>query len=243
MTAMRIKVPLEYRFPTSDEIYFLEGVNLTPLAPDQMLQLASLPYRDDHFLQLAYSVSYPTLRHYVDEGFLDLIEQLDPDSSNESRLISTSLIQSLVITTNLRSPLYQVKEMKWLKGADFLGSYGMYIIHSTLGFSGELLQKVTSKIVQYSLESCNAFERLLIGLIQPDDSWQFVLVNIRMIPALMKKGASTVKAEIRLYDPTIFVQMITGELSPNDVPCQELESIIKIAGSLEHFKPSNCVLK
>lgn len=236
MSVMRIKEPLNYRFPTPDEVNFLDEVTLEPLAPDQMLQIASSNYRDEHFLQLAYSVSYPTLRHYVDEGFLDLIKQLQKDVSIETSMDSKSSIRSLIIQTNLKSPLYLVREMKWLKGVDFLGSYGMYTIHSTIGFTGELMQMVTNMVVQYSLESCNTFERLLIGLIQPDDHWQLVLVNIRINPALMKKGASTVKAEIRLYDPTILVQMIVGKLSPNNVPCQELKSYIKIAGSLEHFK-------
>ncbi|WP_080837025.1 hypothetical protein [Cohnella massiliensis] len=236
MPVMRIKTLLEYRFPTPDEVYFLDGVLLEPLAPDQMLQLASFPYRDDHFLRLAYSVSYPSLRCYADEGYLDIIKQLQQDASDETSLVPEAPIRCLFIITNLKSPLYQVREIKWLKGTDFLGSYGMYTIHSKLGFSGELMQRVTTQIVQYSLESCNTFERLLIGLIQPDNSWQLVLVNINISPSLMKKGNYLVSMKIRVYDPTIFVQMVTGELNPNDIPCQELKSIANVAGSLLHFK-------
>jgi hypothetical protein len=236
MSVMRIKGLLDYRFPKHDEVYFLEGVILDPLAPDQMLQLASLPYRDNHFLQLAYSVSYPSLRHYADEGCLDLIKHLQQDASIETSLVSKVPIRSLIILTNLKSPLYQVREMKWLKETDFLGSFGIYTIHSKLGFSGELMQRVMTQIVQYSLESCNTFKRLLIGLIQPDNSWHVVLVNAGVFPVNIGKGSSTITVTIRVYDPTDFVKMVIGELNPNDVPCQELKSITKVAGSLQHFK-------
>jgi hypothetical protein len=238
MTAMRIKTPLKYHFPSPDEIYFLEGVTLKPLAPDEMLQLASLPYRDDHFLQVAYSVSFPSLRHYADEGYLDLIKQLRVDSTDKTSLVSDPSIRNLIIQTNLHSPLYQVREMKWHKGSDFLGSYGMYTIHSNLGFSGELMQRVTTQIAQYSLESCNTFNRLLIGLVQPDQSWQIVLVNLGINPVNIKNGHSTISLRMRLYKPTDFIRIVTGEMIPKDVPCQELRSIAIVTGSLDHFKLS-----
>jgi hypothetical protein len=234
---MLIKIPLKYRFPTSDEVYFIEGVTLKPFAPDQMLKVASLPYRDDHFLQVAYSVSFPSLRQYADKGYLDLIKQLCVDSTNNTSLVSDYSIRNLVIQTNLNSRLYQVREMKWLKGSDFLGSYGIYTIHSNLGFSGELMQRVTTQIAQHSLESCNTFNRLLIGLVQPDQSWQIVLVNLGIHPVNIKKGKSTISVRMRIYKPTDFIKIATGKVIPEDVPCQELKSIAVVTRSLDHFKP------
>jgi len=237
MTAMRIKTPFKYRFPSPDEIYFLEGVTLKPLAPDEMHQLASLAYQDDNFLRLAYSVSFPSLGQYEDKGYLDLIEQLQVDSMDKTSLVSDSSIRNLIIQTNLQSLLYQVREMKWLKGSDFLGSYGIYTIHSNLGFSGELMQRVTTQIAQYSLESCNTFNRLLISLVQPDQSWQFVLVNLGIYPVNIKNGHSTISVRMRLYKPTDFIKIATGKVIPEDVPCQELRSIAVVTRSLDHFKP------
>jgi hypothetical protein len=52
----------------------------------------------------------------------------------------------------------------------------------------------------------------------------------------MQDGGSPVSALIRVYDPKIFVKMVSGELNPNDVPCQELRLITKVAVSLQHFK-------
>jgi len=236
MRPMRINDLLKYRFPSPEEVYFLDGILFEPLTPDQMLQLASLPYRDDYFIRLAYSVSYRSLRHFIDEDFIELIKKIPHDSSNFTSSVTEIPIRCLTILTNLKSPLYQVREMKWIKGTYLLGCYGMYTIQWEFDYSEELLLMVATRIVQYSLESCNPYKRLFIGLIEPDNRWQLMLVNMNISPFLMQDGGSPVSALIRVYDPKIFVKMVSGELNPNDVPCQELRLITKVAVSLQHFK-------
>jgi len=228
MRPMVIKDLLNCQFPSYEDISLIEGVNLEPLSFEKLVQLAALPYRDDHFLQLAFHVSYPSLRNYTDEGYLELIKLFRIELSKYS-------INNLVIRTNISSLLYTVREMKWIKGTEFLGSYGIYSIHFKFGFNEELMHRIVSRTAQYSLEICNIFDRLLIGVIQPDNSWQIGLINMGIYPVNTGKEYNTVKVTYLLLEPLDFVNIVAKRLKPSNVSFQEFVSYVRVKRSLEHF--------
>ncbi len=242
MPAMRIKSLVDFHFPSPDKAYFLEGVSLESFDPNQLFNLASLPYRDASFVSLAYFVFNSSLRYYIDEEYASLINKLptknadDTSMTTETTYLSEIPIRCLTVLTNLRTPVYQVKEFKLVYRSYLFGGVGFFEIRSSYGFKSELMQMTVARVVQYSLESCNPNRKLLIALVQPDGSWQVILVKLDISSFLMTKGINTVTGIMQCYDPPLFLQVLTKQVDREDLGVEELRFVVRVAGSLFHFK-------
>ncbi|OMF88748.1 hypothetical protein [Paenibacillus sp. FSL R7-0337] len=235
---MRFSTYQEYQRPTPDDSRFLEGEYLENLDHEEVLELADAPYCDKNWARLVYSLINHSLLMYSDDYFSDLIEKTPviSDSSEEIMASFQSSIKCLIFYTNVQTPLYYACEMKFCQGTDLFGGVGIYKIHSKLGFNEEMIQRAVTRVIQYSLESCNPFRGLTIAVVQPDGSWKMVLVQIKIPTYLLRESDNTVTAMIHVFDPDRFVRMILGGVNPKEVTHLEFKSIFQVAGSLQHFK-------
>lgn len=188
-----------YTPPMDNQVQLLvENLNL--LEYDELIDLSKMPYTDDNWSKIAFSVSKSILCSYEDEDFSAIVKK---KISKGHWSFNNEVINCLIYNTSIRQPgAFDFSHgFKYIAENSFIGGTGIYTIYiQDPNISNNMLLRQIANLTQYHVLSGNPFNRLLIALSRPNTaSWEVVFVesvynqyvqNSRLIKILWFKNPS-----------------------------------------------------